>query len=104
LADRPGASANDLNVYAWEPVTCEPASLRNPLLARRHAERAALMTNKQDGNILDTLALALHLTGDNAGAVQEEERAISLLPTNSTDRRDFEMRLRQYRAAMKGQK
>jgi tetratricopeptide (TPR) repeat protein len=104
LAERPAATANDLNAYAWDLLTCALADLRNPVLARQYAERAVLMTNRKDGNILDTLALALHVTGDEAGAAQTEERAISLSPANFTDRQDFETRLRQYRAASNRQK
>ena len=100
LADRPGAAANDLNNYAWQLLTCEPRDLRNPALARQYAERAAERSNRSDPNVLDTFALALHLTGDDNRASETEALASSLVPVGSTIRRELEKHLQQYRAAM----
>jgi serine/threonine protein kinase len=94
--------ARGLNACAWELLTCKPAYLRKPLLARQYAERAAVMTNRNDANILDTLALALHLTGNDREAVEVEERAVLLLPANSPGRSEFEKHFQQYRAATTG--
>jgi eukaryotic-like serine/threonine-protein kinase len=100
LADRPGATGSDLNGYAWQLLTCEPADLRDPTIARRYAERAAAVTDRKDPTILDTLALALHLTGDDRVAVQAEEAALALTPASSIGRTEFEEHVEQYRSAM----
>jgi len=92
--------ASDLNDYARQLLTCEPADLRDANVALRYAERAAVATHRNDANVLDTLALAFHLTGNHGRAVELEERAISLMPANSTGRSELEQHLQQYRARM----
>ena len=72
-ADRPGASAGAMNDYASWLLTCEPASLRDPVTALRFAGRAADV--QRQPMILDTLALALFQTGDVRQAIDVAIRA-----------------------------
>jgi len=79
-ADNPEAFGLLLNEYAWPLLTCEPADLRDAASALPYAKRAVEGTRGNDPNILKTLALAYHLTGDQAGAIETARRALSLLP------------------------
>jgi non-specific serine/threonine protein kinase/serine/threonine-protein kinase len=101
-AERPGATASDLNGYAWALLTVEPSDLRSPATARSYAKRAVEMSANSDPSILDTLAEAYHLTGDHAGAVETQEKALALLKSDSPSRQEFEDRLAKFRAAAKG--
>lgn len=101
--DQPAATANEVNDYAWLLLTCEPADLRNPAAALGYAKRAADMTRERDANILDTLATAYHLTGDDARAAETEEESLSLLPADSLQRRKFEANLIRFKATLKGE-
>jgi len=59
--------------------------LRDPKAALPLAKRAVELTHEQDFASLDTLALALFLTGDVARAVATSEKALGLLPPPSPD-------------------
>jgi hypothetical protein len=83
-------------------LTGEPSDLRNPAAALPHARRAVEMTKENAPNILDTLALAYHLTGEHASAVETEQKAIALLKADSPARREFETNLAKFQAAAKG--
>lgn len=80
LADRPGATAAEINLYALSLATCEPEQLRNPAAALPYAERAVQLTQSADPLVLDTLALAAHGAGDKARAIATAEKALGLLP------------------------
>ena len=99
-ADQPGASVNDKNACAWNLLTCEPADLRDPETALRLAHEAVDMTGGADPEILDTLALAQHLTGDTAAAIETEKKALSLLPAQGSLRGDYEAALAKFEAAL----
>ena len=86
-AEGPQADANAKKGYAWELLTCEPADLRDPGSALRFALEASELSNFEDPGILDTLALAYHLTGDTAKAIENQKQAIALLPEGASGRR-----------------
>ena len=83
--DKPHA----LNNYFWPVINpklkTEPDS-RVAQLALRAARRADELTKGKDLAILDTLAVALYRTGDNAAAVATEEKAIKQLEAANPDR------------------
>jgi serine/threonine protein kinase/tetratricopeptide (TPR) repeat protein len=100
-AEAPSASPAELNRYAWLLLTAEPAELRNPAIGFEYARRAAAAGDGTDGSILHTLAMAYHLKGDHRLAVDTEERAISLLPTDDAPgRKEAESNLALFRAAL----
>ena len=101
-AERPEATANDLNNYAWALLAAEPSDLRDPAATLPHARRAVEMTKGNAPNILNTLALVYHLTGDHARAVETEQKAIASLKAGSLVRREFETNLAKFQAAAKG--
>jgi tetratricopeptide (TPR) repeat protein len=99
-AERTGADAIDLNEYAWELLTCEPADLRDPVAALPVAQKAVRKSGGKKPAILDTLALAYSLNGHVAKAIETEEKALSLLPPgNSPLRKALEESLAGYRTA-----
>lgn len=102
--DKPTATASELNDYAWSLLTCEPADLRNPSAALAYARRAAESTKESNANILNTLATAYHLTGDEARAAETEEKSISLLPADTPQRKEFEANLIRFKATLKGER
>jgi non-specific serine/threonine protein kinase/serine/threonine-protein kinase len=95
-AELPAASANELHYYARNLLTVEPADLRDARAALPHAQRAVELTKGHVPRMLDTLALAHHLTGDRARAVATQQQAIALLKNDSPLRRTFETRLAQF--------
>ena len=59
------------------------------------------MTGHEDSSLLDTLALAYHLTGETAQAIEVQQRAISLLPPGDSDLRSaLESALLRFEAAL----
>ena len=89
------------NAFAWEALTCEPADLQNPEAALVLALEAVELGQWQDPDVMDTLALAYHRTGDNANAVEVETKALELIPVEDTARREpFESALAEYRSAI----
>lgn len=83
-ADRPGATAADLNEYAWSLLTCEPRDLRQPAAALAYAKRAVEMSGGNEANVLDTLAMAYDANGDTNHAIELDERAIRLATDDQT--------------------
>ena len=102
-AEAPGASANDKNVCAWNLLTCEPADLRDPETALRLAREASTMTNHSNPPILDTLALAQHLTGDTTAAIRTEKKALSLLTVDNPGRSNYEAAIARFEAAVESE-
>ena len=98
--DRPGASPSDKNGLAWDLLTCQPADLRDPETALRLAREACAITGNANPPFLDTLALALHLTGDTAAAIETEKKASSLLASDAAGRGDYEAALARFEAAV----
>ena len=59
------------------------------------------MLGNEHPNCLDTLSLAYHLTGDTAKAIENQKRAITLVPPAESElRRGMEAALADYEAAL----
>lgn len=67
-----------LNQVAWVLLTIETESLRNYPLALKIAKAAVGASKEKDASILDTYARALFVTGDKAGAVSHQQKAVAL--------------------------
>ena len=65
------------------------------------APRAVDKVGGNDPAVLDTLALAQHLTGDTAAAIKTEKKALSLLPADAPGRGDYEAALARFEASLK---
>ncbi len=98
-ADAREATAAELNAYAWDLLTIEPARLRDPASALLYAQRAVELSQGNDPAILDTLAWAYHLTGDQVQAIATEQRALALLAPEAPLRREFAANLARFKAA-----
>ena len=98
VSETAGVSA--LNAYAWQALTCEPADLRDPRSALEFALAANEETGHENPSYLDTLALAYHLNGDSAKAIETQRRALSLLSADSSSRVGIEERLSEFEAAL----
>lgn len=89
-AQREGASAEEMNEYAWDLLTVEPAELRDPARALEVARRACAKEQSASGpnlwNYLDTLALAFDRNGNLAEAIKTEKQALSLLSRDRPER------------------
>ena len=80
-AEHPDASMYVLNNAAWDLLTNEHAELRDPARALPLAQRAVDKSGANNPAVLDTLALAQHLTGDTAAAIETLRRAVELDPS-----------------------
>jgi hypothetical protein len=93
-----------LNDTAWDLLTFEYEELRDSRRALPLAERACLLEEANNGDrlwmYLDTLALAQHMTGDTAAAIETQKRAISLMPENADP--EMATRLANYEAELAG--
>ena len=74
------AGARALNEAAWFLLTASDEKLRDPRRALPMARKAVELTGEDDGSILDTLAKALHDTGDIRGAARYAKRAAEKEP------------------------
>lgn len=72
--------ANLLNAAAWFLVTTEAKQLHNAKQATAWARKAVQLTQEKNGNILDTLAVALHEDGQLEEAARIQQRAAELSP------------------------
>ena len=97
-ADLKPEDARAMNGFAWELLTCEDVSLRDPKLALTYSERANELTQKKDPAILDTLALAYFNNNRVRTAIATEQKAISLLTAETPPdvRKDFEKHLAEF--------
>jgi tetratricopeptide (TPR) repeat protein len=98
-ADSPEAEPTDLNLYAWSLLMAEPKELRDPARALSYATRAVEMTKGTRPDLLDTQALAYHMTGDHARAVETEQKALSLVTGDPKFRGELEASLAKFKAA-----
>jgi tetratricopeptide (TPR) repeat protein len=78
-AERPTASAEDLNDYAWWLATCLPIDLRQPARAIEFSRRAVALAHGPNASYLHTLGWAYFGAGDRARAIDALERALTML-------------------------
>jgi serine/threonine-protein kinase len=95
------STAEALNAYAWELLTCEDVSLRDAKTALELAEESNRLSGNSDPAILDTLALAYFNNGRVNRALSTETKALSLLPptVSAQQRKEFEDRIQQFQRA-----
>jgi tetratricopeptide (TPR) repeat protein len=82
--ERPNATAHDWDDYARRLLNCSPTQLRQPTLALSAARKAVAMSDRHDGNLLDTLSRAFAATGDAAQAATVENEAIAALAVTAS--------------------
>ncbi len=80
LGDEHPDTLTSMSGLAWFLLTREPAESRDPHAALKLALEVAEKTGYKNAGWLDTLSLAYHLTGDTAKAIENQKKAISLLP------------------------
>jgi non-specific serine/threonine protein kinase/serine/threonine-protein kinase len=78
VADRTGATGDQVYNYAWLAVTVDPADLRDPAGALPYALKALEKGKGEDPLCLHVLALAYAGTGDYRRAVETEQKALAL--------------------------
>jgi thiol-disulfide isomerase/thioredoxin len=109
LLDTYKDDAGALNNYFWyviDPSLKNDPDPRVARLALRAARRAVELSKEEEWQYLDTLAEALYRTGDAAGAVTTEEKALKLLEAQVKQPgepyvKQFRDRLQRYRKAAK---
>jgi len=92
--------AEGLNQLAWaivDPASKRESSRRDYKLALKAATRSNELTHGENGAILDTLALALFETGDQAKALEAQEKAVKLMGDADAGLKE---RLEKYRKAV----
>jgi serine/threonine protein kinase len=78
-AERPAASAENLNDYAWWLATCEPADLREPVHAIGLAKRAIALAHSPNAAYLHTLGWSYFRAGDRSSGIGALEGALAIL-------------------------
>lgn len=100
IAERGDATPEQANNYAWQLMTIEQVELRNPRKALEFAQHACAEEEANGGsnlwNYLDTLALAYHLNGDTAAAIETEKKALDLLSPDRPERAGLLQQLAEY--------
>ncbi len=100
-ADHPG-TLRSMNSLAWFLLTREPVESRDPRTALKLALEVAEKTGYENPGHLDTLSLAYHLTGDTAKAIENQKKAIALLPEGESPvRQALEEALAKFEAVLK---
>jgi tetratricopeptide (TPR) repeat protein len=84
VADRPGATGEQMYNYAWLAVTVDPEDLRNPSAALPYAIKAVELSKSQDPLTLHVLSQAYSELGDYQRAIDIEEKALALFPPVET--------------------
>ena len=80
LGDDHPYTLSTMHTLARLLLTREPSGSRDPQTALQLALKGAQKKGYKDPNWLDTLSLAYHLTGDTTKAIENQRKAISLLP------------------------
>ena len=78
VADRPGATGDQIYNYAWLAVTVDPEDLRDPAAALPYAAKSVELSKGEDPMCLHILAQAYAGTHDYRRAVETEEKALAL--------------------------
>ena len=99
-----GQALNNIFFYAVALNLKADPDPRVARLALKALRRADELTESKDMGILDSLAVALYRTGDPAGAVQAEEKALKILEAEESNRshpyyKTFEAQLAKFRKA-----
>ena len=89
---RPNAGAYDMRGYAQCLLDCRSEDPSAVSTALTFAQKALDMSNRKDATMLDTLASAYHLSGNNEKALEFQQQAVALLPQNH----EFLTRLAEY--------
>jgi tetratricopeptide (TPR) repeat protein len=101
--DDPNAFASELDTAAAALLMPEFEELHEPDRALRLAERACALEEADQGNALwrylRTRAAAQHSTGDPAGAIETQRRALSLCPDGAD--KNLEASLRVFESALR---
>ena len=87
-----------LNALAWLLSSCPAEEHRDGKQAVELARRSLELSGGESPYILDTLAAGLAETGDFAGAVAAQEKALELMDRWDTNRDEFEGRLKLYQS------
>lgn len=99
MRDNPAA----LNAFAWEMLDNTRFEGKDLATALEWASRAADITNRADGMILDTLALALFENGRLDEAVKTQEEAVRLFEAaaggSGEELTDMKTRLKRFQSA-----
>ncbi len=82
-AERPEASTEDFNNYAYWLSACDVPELRDPAQAMRYATRAVEASPRPNAMYLSTLSWAHFRSGDPAKAVELTEKALDILPPSA---------------------
>ncbi|MDB5342217.1 MAG: yrrB 8 [Schlesneria sp.] len=90
------AGVSGFNDVAWVLAMSPDAGIRDGKRAVDFATKAVALTNRMDGNVLDTLAIAWAEASDFTQAVILEQQAIAL--SADRDRVDFENHLKVFQA------
>jgi len=102
LGDDHRDTLSPMNNLAWLQLTREPANSREPHAALKLALEISEKTGYENPGILDTLSLAYHLTGDTAKAIENQKKAIALLPEGESQlRAGMEEALVKFEAALR---
>ncbi|HMP83034.1 MAG TPA: redoxin domain-containing protein [Verrucomicrobiota bacterium] len=88
-------NARVLNDFAWAILTDDSVKVRDFALATKLAKAAVDASHADDPAILDTYARALFDSGDTAGAVQWQKKAVAAEP-DETARNELEATLKDY--------
>ena len=104
LGDEHPDTLSSMNSLAWFLLTREPAESRNPHAALKLALEVAEKTGYENPDWLDTLSLAYHLTGDTMKAIENQKKALALLPEGeSASRTVLDEALAKFEAALNGE-
>ena len=91
-ADRPAASALDLETAATAYLEAEPRSLRRPALAVRWAERAVVLSHSRSAAFLLLLAQAQRADGHPDEAATAARQGLTLMPAPGTNQPEAHLR------------
>ncbi len=82
-AERPEASTEDFNNYAYWLSACDVPELRDSAQAMRYATRAVEGSERPNAMYLSTLSWAYFRSGDPVKAVELTEKALATLPPSA---------------------
>jgi len=104
-ATNPDASPRAKNDYAWELLNASPVDLRDPEEALRVSLEVNEQTGYQDRDLMITLALAYHLSGQRDKAVETQHTVVEKIDEDDRwSRVNNENRLLVYKYLGSGQK